>query len=172
MSRIIPITPPDLTTERLCSAAWEFAHAVLWAEQPLSNDERQRSIDLIKQHLNHPSVTEASFSSFCERILLAREAQLTGGSSYLPQPSVWLHPGYNEGYSMTMHEHRQLQKKRADVAGYRKEYAVLLTGYYKYSFSQRCAAIRVCRRHLLRLNAYGLLTLLYRALIYCKFSQK
>lgn len=171
MTRIIPLSPIErAATERLALAGWQFARAVLWAEQPLGNAEQQRALALVKEHLLYPAITEAAFNVFCERILLAREAQLTGQSGYLPQPSVWLHPGYGEGYSATQGQYECLQQTRRDVPGYREAYAVLAMGYYKYHCRMRRSTFNRCRRKLLQHKAYGLLSLLYRATIYAKFS--
>ncbi len=171
MTRIIPLSPIDTTTaDRLALAAWQFTRAVLWAEQPISKGEEQRAVTIVKEHLLHPAITETSFTCFCERILLAREAQLTGGSGYLPQPSVWLHPGYGEGYGSTQRQYMNLQQKRSEVAGYREAYSVLAMGYYKYNCKMRRTTFNRCRRKLLQHKAYGLLSLLYRATIYANFS--
>jgi len=173
MTRIIPLSPTDpQLADRLCTAGWQFTHAVLWAEQPLSKEEVTRVLALVKDHLDYPSVCEHSFTQFCERVLLAREQQLVGMSGYIGQPSVWLHPGNREGYGATELLYDELRNKRQLVPGYRKEYNVLVTGYYKYQLRLRAGAFRVCRRHLLRLKAYGLLTLLYRVMIYSKFSHR
>ncbi|NLR58822.1 hypothetical protein HGH93_11965 [Chitinophaga polysaccharea] len=167
MARIIHLPQ---TPVRICTAAWQFARAVLWAEQPTSEPEEQRTVALIRQHLDYAVITESAFISFCERILLAREAQLTGQSGYLSQPSVWLHPNHQEGYTGTRLAYDQMLLKRAAVPGYREEYAVLSKYYYRYALYGRTCTIAACRRKLLRLKAYGLLTLLYRAVIYSNIS--
>lgn len=173
MTRIIQLTNTDHNiADRLALAAWQFAHAVLWAEQPLSDQEQERAAALVRQSLNYPAITESSFICFCERILLAREAQLTGQSSYFAQPSVWLHPGYAEGYMTTKNNYEQLLQKRSEVPGYRIEYNILAFGYYKYQRRLRHSTFSLCRRKLLHHKAFGLLTLLYRAVIYCKFPQQ
>ncbi|NLR82248.1 hypothetical protein [Chitinophaga eiseniae] len=168
MARIIHLS--SQTPQQIVNACWQFARAVLWAEQPIGEQEQQRSIALIRQHLDYPVITESSFICFCERILLAREAQLTGQSGYLSQPSVWLHPNYQEGYTGTRQAYDQMLLRRAAVPGYREEYMVFSKHYYRYALYARTCAIAACRRKLLRLKAYGLLTLLYRAIIYCKLS--
>ncbi len=171
MTRIIPLSTIENTAaDQLALAGWQFARAVLWAEQPISNAENQRALALVKQHLLYPAITEVSFGCFCERILLAREAQLTGQSGYLPQPSVWLHPGYGEGYNSTQGQYERLQQMRREVPGYREAYSILAMGFYKYHCRMRRSTFSLCRRKLLRHKAYGLLSLLYRATIYAKFS--
>ncbi|PWV45942.1 hypothetical protein C7475_112160 [Chitinophaga sp. S165] len=170
MRRIIPLPLADRTISgRLCNAAWHFMCAVLWPEQSFDDEEHKRSIVLIRTHLDYPIVMEARFIEFYERLLLAHEAINLGQPNCLPQPSVWLQPHYLEGYSATNNKYQRLLYKRLDVPGYRSDYFILVSNYYKYSYGNRRSTLVTCRRILLRLNAFDLLSLLYRTIFHYSF---
>jgi hypothetical protein len=172
MSRIITL-PPARKSDLLSPlhlqslSCWHFAYAALWAEQPLSKHETDSAVMLVRDHLAVSS--PGAFMNFCERILLARSQILTEPSAYLPQPGIWLHPNYEEGYNATQVLHEQMKQKRELIPGYRQEISILAKYYYRYQTAPSKACFDACRRKLLQIKAYGLLQLFYQAIVYSQY---
>lgn len=171
MTSIISIEPASVEiAQRLVSAAWSFSYAVLWAEQPIDSKERERAKTLIEEHLNYPRITKKAFINYCERILLTHELIAIEQLSDLPRPSLWLHPSFPNGFNDTSHKHTELIQKRELIPGYRDELYILCSYYHRYNLRPDPSCIVACRKRLIGLKAYPLLSTLYRVAIYSKFS--
>jgi len=168
MSRIIALpsknSPTLSPTQHLSLSCWHLAYAALWSEQTFSKDEIDRTIILIRGHLN-----SGTFTHFCERILLVRSHSKLETSLYLPQPSIWMHPGYTEGYAYTRLLHKKMQEKQLEIPGYQQEISVFGKFYYQYQREPNKACFYSCRKKLLRLKAYGLLQLFYQVIAYNQY---
>jgi hypothetical protein len=171
MTSIISIEPPSVKTAlHLVSAAWNFSHAVLWAEQPIDSKEKERAKKLIAQHLNYPLITKRAFIDYCERILLTHDLIAPQQSLDLPRPSLWLHPSFSNGFSETSNKHNQLIQQRELIPGYRDELHILSSYYHRYTMKSDQSCITACRKRLIVLKAHSLLSTLYRVAIYSNFS--
>ncbi len=168
MSRIIALPPSSIsplsTTQQLSIPAWHLAYASLWTEQVFNKDEIDRAVVFIRGHLE-----DTSFVNFCERILIARSQSLIEPSCYLPQPSIWLHPGYAEGYASTQSAHCRMQEKQLQIPGYHQEISAFAKFYYQYQRQPNKACFYSCRKKLLGLKAYGLLQLFYQVIAYNQY---
>jgi len=168
MSRIIALPPSSISplspTQHLSISAWHLAYASLWTEQVFNKHEIDRAVVFIRGHLD-----DTSFVNFCERILIARSQSLIEPSSYLPQPSIWLHPGYGEGYVSTRLVHEKMQEKQLHIPGYQQEVRAFAKFYYQYQRQPSKACFYSCRKKLLGLKAYGLLQLFYQVIAYNQY---
>jgi len=168
MSRIIALPQssdsPLSTTQLLSIPAWHLAYASLWTEQAFNKHEIDRAVVFIRSHLD-----DTNFVTFCERILVARSQSLIEPSSYLPQPSIWLHPGYAEGYASTQSAHHKMQEKQLHIPGYQEDINAFAKFYYQYQRQPSKASFYSCRKKLLGLKSYSLLQLFYQVIAYNQY---
>lgn len=87
--------------ETLTLAACNFAFSALWNNSNFSKSEIQTGKLYISEILGAAKNPLRGYRNFCQRVLLARQyvAKLPG--RFIPIPSLWLDPEYQNGYRGT-----------------------------------------------------------------------
>ena len=120
----------------LTDATWQFAHSVLWNDQPFDYIETELSKHYIREYYEaiptglFNKTAAQHFSAYCQRIMMARNYVDRSPRRYIPRPCLWLDRRYAKGFAGTKKWYERLWKKRLlyrliAEAGLEKEFAAL-----------------------------------------------
>lgn len=106
------------TIQLLTDATWDFAQNILWNGYPFSKAEIALSKLYIQQYYDEipaekfTATAHSHFSSYCERILLAKEYVNRATHRYIPHPCIWLNKINPKGFAGTKAWYARLVDKR------------------------------------------------------------
>ena len=162
MTRIIKITKnfQPLTLESYIVAAWNFALLALWPFDKIKKDSIKRCQAYIKGHLLSTPDMQASFITFCEKMLLIKKVLSVSKSSIIDPPVIWLNPDFTAGYSSTGELHRLIKKNRRAIPHHLEGITVLAKGYWDFINQPTPHVLLKIHKRLYYLRQYELISLL------------
>jgi hypothetical protein len=144
--------------QRLINSAWNFVYTALWNDTQFSEKEIARAKELITEYLKSDNI-EKAFSSFCQRVLLARHYVTKSPSRYIPLPSVWLDKDNKLGFSGTESWLERVTEVRDSVPGYKTGIKALADAVLEFSKEPTISKYQQWRNYFIDHQSPGLLTL-------------
>ncbi len=95
------------TIRLLTDATWEYAHRMLWNNQPFNKAEIEEAKNCIREFYSSIPTGRISaglhnyFSGYCIRIQMARDYVLRRPKRYIPHPCIWLNKRNPKGFAGT-----------------------------------------------------------------------
>jgi hypothetical protein len=162
MTKIINITKcyQPLKIESYIVAAWQFALLALWPFEEINNNKVKRCQSYIKSYLQSIPETQASFITFCERILLIKRTLSASPPNIIDPPALWLNPDFTSGYAATDELHRLIKKNRVKPPHYIEGITVLAKGYWDFINQPTTLELSKIHDRLYNLRQYDLISLL------------
>ncbi len=162
MTKVINIATgyPVLSIESYIAAAWQFALLALWPFEKIKRDKTVRCHNFIKLHLLSIPETQASFITFCEKVLLINRTLSATSPIVIDPPAVWLNPDFANGYASTEELHRLIKKNRVEPPHYLEGITVLAKGYWDFINQPTSRVLLKIHDNLYRLRQYNLISLL------------
>jgi hypothetical protein len=102
----------------LTDSTWEFAHNILWSDHYFSEAETRLAKTFIKEYYEgipaerFSATASKHFTSYCERVLLAKRYVDRFPHRYIPHPCIWLNKNNPKGFAGTKSWHDSEQRKR------------------------------------------------------------
>jgi hypothetical protein len=161
MTKIININTrfQILSLDSYITAAWNFALIALWPFEKFKKEKTKRCKSYIKYYLISSPDMEASFITFCEKILLVNRTLSATSQSIIDSPPVWFNPYFKRGYASTNDLHRLL-KSSVVQPDYLEGITVLANGYWDFINQPAPSALLKIHDRLYDLRQYGLISLL------------
>lgn len=177
-AKIIQFTPEENTNckeqviaqDKHSTAAWNFAHTILWPEQTFSKEDIKSTLDSINSYFDLAANKKKAFICFCERIILTEQYVCARPERYVPNPSVWFNRNYEFGFAGTKSWYQRVQLKREEIPGYLQQISVIANYYLEYSLNPSARIFTRGRKKLLELRAYELLQYFYNTIIHLNYS--
>jgi hypothetical protein len=124
------------TIKLFTDATWQFAHSVLWNDQPFSKAETALSKYYIREYYEaipaeqFTKTVSQHFSAYCQRVMMAKKYVDRSYFRYIPHPIVWLDRRNPTGFAGTKKWYerqwrRRLLKRLIANAGLEKEFSEL-----------------------------------------------
>jgi hypothetical protein len=161
MTKIINITKSyqRLTIENYIAAAWNFALLALWPFEKIKKDKIERCQSFIRSYLLDIPEMQASFITFCEKILLINRTLSASSDIIIDSPGIWLNPDFAGGYASTDGLHRLIKKNRAVPPHYLEGITVLAKGYWDFINQPSSQQLVKIHNRLYNLRQYDLINL-------------
>jgi hypothetical protein len=162
MTKIINITKSyqRLTIENYIAAAWNFALLALWPFEKIKKDKIERCQSYIRSYLLDIPEMQASFITFCEKVLLINRTLSASSAAIIDSPVIWLNPDFTGGYASTDGLHRLIKKNRAVPPHYLEGITVLAKGYWDFINQPTSPVLSKIHDRLCYLRQYDLISLL------------
>jgi hypothetical protein len=162
MTKIININKSyqPLTIESYITAAWHFVLLALWPFEKIKKDKIERCQYYIKSYLLAIPETQASFITFCEKVLLVNRTLSASPSVVIDPPAVWLNPNFAGGYASTDEIHRLIRINRIEPPHYLEGITVLAKGYWDFINQPTPPVLSKIHDRLYSLRQYDLISLL------------
>ena len=162
MTRIIKITKSyqHLPLESYIAAALNFALLALWPFEKIKKDSIKRCQAHIKGHLLSTPDMQASFTTFCERVLLIKKVLAASRFSNIDPPVIWLNPSFTTGYSSTEELHRLINNNRGRLPHHLEGITVMAKGYWDFIHQPAPYVLSKMHKRLYYLRQYELVSLL------------
>ena len=162
MTKIINIKKSyqPLTIENYTASAWDFALLALWPFEKTKQDKAKRCQTYIKAYLLSVPDMQASFITFCEKVLLVNRALLASSTPIIDSPQIWLNPVFKKGYSSTDELHILINKNRISPPHYLEGITVLAKGYWEFINKPTSSVLLKVHDRLYSLRQYDLIRLL------------
>ena len=106
------------TIKLFTDATWQFAHSVLWNDQPFSKAETALSKHYISEYYEaipaeqFTKTVSAHFSAYCQRVLMARKYVDRSPYRYIPRPYIWLDRRNPKGFAGTKKWYERMWRRR------------------------------------------------------------
>jgi hypothetical protein len=161
MTKIININRnfQSLTLESYITTAWHFALLALWPFEKVKKERIKRCKSYIKGYLLNGPDMQASFITFCEKILLVNRTLSATSQSISDSPAIWLNPSFKSGFATAEELHRLL-KSSAVHPHYLQGITVLAKGYWDFINRPAPSVLLKTHNRLYHLRQYGLISLL------------
>lgn len=161
MTKIININKSfqSLTLENYITTAWNFALLALWPFEKLTKYKIKRCKSYIKTHLLSEPDMQASFITFCEKVLLVNRTLSIPNQSIIDPPSIWLSPYFKNGF-VTSNELHRLLKSYAVLPHHLEGITVMAKGYWDFINQPGQSVLLKLHDRLYGLKQYGLISLL------------
>jgi hypothetical protein len=162
MTKIVNITKSyqRLTLENYIAAAWNFALLALWPFEKIKKDKIERCQSYIRSYLLDIPEMQASFITFCEKVLLINRTLSVSSAAIIDSPVVWLNPDFIDGYASTEGLHRLIKKNRAVPPHFLEGITVLAKGYWDFINQPTPPVLSKIHDRLYYLRQYDLISLL------------
>lgn len=162
MTKIINIKKSyqPLTIDSYIAATWHLALLALWPFEKIKKYKIERCQSYIKAYLLSIPDMQASFITFCEKVLLINRTLFASNSYIIDPPVVWLNPDFTDGYASTDELHRLIKKNRVVLPHYLEGITVLAKGYWDFINQPASPVLLKIHDRLYNLRQYDLISLL------------
>lgn len=162
MTKIIKFTNTykKLSLQDYIVAAWNLALLALWPFEKTSKSKVRICQSYIKGYLLGMPDMQASFKTFCEKVLLINRTLSVTNPYIIDPPMIWLNPNFLNGYSSTDDLHNLIKKNRDAPAHYIEGIAVLAKGYWEFINQPSSSVLLKIHDRLYYLRQYDLINLL------------
>ncbi|MFB6453791.1 hypothetical protein ACE38W_00865 [Chitinophaga sp. Hz27] len=170
MAKIIPHPSTD---HKAVESSWLLAYSILWQHSRLSHKEVTDARYSLKEAMYTMPMPDRrrSFIMICERLLLTYRMVQKDPARWIDLPSIWFHPGYENGFTDTLSMYQQIALKRLEIRNYQQGLRVFATAYWKYTIDPSDEHLVKCSRKLLQLREYDLLQLWNNVIMLCITSK-
>ena len=161
-NRNINVTSPDHTlpqTNCLMEAAWNFSYSALWNDTLFSTKEITAAKARILEYLLLARCPRKAFIAFCQRVLLARYACITGKARMLSLPSEWLDRANAQGFVSTREWLQEIKAVRESLPGYKQEIKALAEAVLEFAEEPTIQNYQYWRSYFIEKGTPGLLNL-------------
>jgi hypothetical protein len=162
MTKIIKITKSyqNLPLESYITAALNFALLALWPFEKTSKSKIRICQSYIKTYLVGIPDMQATFITFCEKVLLVNRTLSVSNPFVIDPPAIWLNPMFKNGYSSTNEIHRLIRKNQVIQPHYLEGITTLSKGYWEFINQPKQPVLLKIHDRLYYLRQYGLISLL------------
>ena len=149
------------------TAAWEFAHCVLWSGQKFKRREINKAKEFLENEYLRQSNKKAALIVFCERILV-QTLFLKNKQHQISNPSYWFNPIYLNGYSGTYAAYKKIEEQRQYNPNAFLHFCLLATFYKHYCKRPSNNLFYFYRKRLIDLKAKNILGYFYALVSHCQ----
>jgi hypothetical protein len=143
----------------LAHLAWHIALTALWNTQEFSIIEKEQVIKSITSILQTETNLLKSYSSFVQRVLLAKQYINTHPGTYAPIPTKWFCTANKNGFAGTQKWLAEIENTRASLPKYKQSLKAFAEAIQETVSSKSAADFHYWRSYFAELNAQGLLNL-------------
>lgn len=154
-----PTEQSQKSLSHLTNTAWNFAYSSLWNSTQFSGKETEAAKERISEFLRLSKDPQKAFSSFCQRVLLARYYVSKHPSRFIPLPSVWLDRENTTGFAGTKAWYNEIKAIRESLPDYKRELKAMAEAVLEFSEEPTIQNYQYWRKYFIEKQTPGLLNL-------------
>lgn len=104
----------------LSAIAWQIAYTALWNAEEFSAVEKEKASELISGFIREQNNPKKAYSTFVQRVLLARQYIATHPGTYAPIPTQWFSAANKNGFAGTQRWYDAVETTRASLPKYKQ----------------------------------------------------